>query len=313
MNIKLKNTNDYLRNLQSLKKRCDSEFDYMHEQIRKYKDEAHSIMVNIDKISSKLFWNTLAILIYFILQTVAGSLFSSDNTFVKDFGILDYLAAYGIYGDYEVILYPILYPFWFIRDLIILVALTPIIHFLIKHLKIWIIALFLINWLLDIVNCPILNSNSVLFFSLGAYFSINKINLYDCFIKYWKPSWIVYIILAIAALITKDYDFNIYIRKVGMIIGIVFFFNLVAINIKNNKWHVSAFLCSASFFVFATHEPWLRFLRKSCLAIIKPEHEISMILLYFLPAIIIICVSLIGYRLLSKITPRFLATITGGR
>ena len=33
----------------------------IYEQIRKHKGEAHSIMVNIDKISSKLFWNTLAV------------------------------------------------------------------------------------------------------------------------------------------------------------------------------------------------------------------------------------------------------------
>lgn len=74
--------------------------------------------------------------------------------------------------------YPINLPLWYIRDLIILCILSPIIYYLNKHKKIGSIFIFIliVIYLFYIIKIP-LNITSILYFNIGAYFSIHNKNL----------------------------------------------------------------------------------------------------------------------------------------
>ena len=71
---------------------------------------------------------------------------------------------------------PILLPFWYMRDLILMVVMSPAIYRLIKKIKIVFIILLLVIYTFDI-KCSLISgtlASASLFFSLGAYFAIKK-------------------------------------------------------------------------------------------------------------------------------------------
>lgn len=112
---------------------------------------------------------------------------------------------------------------------------------------------------------------------------------------------------------TKDYQFNIHIHNIGILVGITFIFNIVAFGLETKKLHLSKFLASASFFVFAIHEPWLTLVRKVFLLIFNKQSDFSFLIIYFVPVFIIVFIALSLYIVLSKIIPNFLGIITGNR
>lgn len=81
-----------------------------------------------------LFWNTFVLLLFLTAQSipVTSDLFSGANTLIRNFNFSDFLSAY---WNYNTSSYPIDYPFWFIRDLMAIVLLTPVVYWWVTRLK----------------------------------------------------------------------------------------------------------------------------------------------------------------------------------
>lgn len=93
---------------------------------------------------------------------------------------------------------PILFTFWFMRDLIDVVVLTPVIYYAIKKLKGWFLLLLAIFYITSIwPYIPGLTITSLFFFSIGAYFSINNKLIVNEFKKYRNPVFLIYLILVV--------------------------------------------------------------------------------------------------------------------
>ena len=71
-------------------------------------------------------------------------------------------------------------PLWFLRDLIVVSLLTPIIYILVRKFGSWLMALLTILYLSGICAfIPGLSAYAVYFFTFGAFFSIRKMNLIE--------------------------------------------------------------------------------------------------------------------------------------
>lgn len=280
-----------------------------------------NIQVYISKLKKRfrslfipyVFWISLALLLFFVAQNIpfTAKFFTGKNLPIADYSLKDFLGAFWSASD-EGSRYPFLYPFWFIRDLIVIIILSPVVYAIIRYLKLVGIIILFSLWFFHTYSVTGLSLSCSFFFSLGAYFSINKLNIVDYAYKF-KYISLLYPILTIADLITYHSEFNYLIHNLGIVLGIFFLFYVVAVGIKKEKLSISYFLSGASFFVFATHEPWLRFIRRFLYVYIKPSSEVELILLYFIPAILIISLSLLVYWIMKKITPRFLSLISGDR
>ena len=209
---------------------------------------------------------------------------------------------------------PINTPLWFIRDLMVLVVLSPIIWWLIKKTKVvFIIALGLI-WFFTLgqyIGFPGLCHQSLFFFPLGAYFGINQINFVENIQKYsWLP--LFYIVLAIIdALSDKDYYHIIHNSEI--LLGMAAAVYVSSYLLKKGKIAVNDFLISASFFVYALHNLFLGKMTKFVVMLTKPESPVFVLLIYFLmPAIaILICLGL--YKAIKRYSPTLCTLLTGGR
>ena len=106
-----------------------------------------------------------------------------------------------------------------------------------------------------------------------------------------------------------------FVHNSGILLGMVACFALTAHILKTGKVKVNTFLASASFFVFAVHEPL--FLSKLCkvvFVIFQPQSDATFTILYFLLVLVVAVVSPLGvYWLLRRVLPGFTRLITGGR
>lgn len=262
-----------------------------------------------------LFWNGLYLLFNIAVVYIPTlSLMFKGSPVSLEYAIS---AFWGCKEDADY-MYPIAYQFWFIRDLIVMVFLSPIFYVIIKYAKEYALVSFALLWVLDF-SIPYLGmrgmgTDAIFFFMLGSWFSINQKNLVTEFRKVAPIAYFVYPLCIIGDICTIHEWYNIYIHNIGIIVGIVFYFNLAIYIVQRTRLNNLAFWSSASFFVFAIHDPWiLTQVRKVIIAGCHPTSDIALIFFYFLSVLITVMLAVVIYIVLQRITPRFTALITGSR
>lgn len=275
----------------------------------------------IDKYKSKIknrfrtllipyiLWNIIAIVIILIAYhgisaltpgKAEGNLFSFKNII-------------GMFWNYSQTGNPVQIPLWYIRNLMILMLLSPVIWLWVKYLRIYGVAILGLIYISHIAGSIYNYDESVFMFSLGAYFGINKINFITSFNKIFTFSVFAYPIMVLADLCTRNQDFNIYIHNAGILIGVVFVFNIVSKAIEKKDWHISSKIADSTFFIYASHYYVLSFFRRAMIYIVKPDSEVTHFIVYFVPVILTLCVVYAVYLLMRKVTPGFLGILCGGR
>ena len=118
---------------------------------------------------------------------------------------------------------PINTPMWYVRELIVMVIITPIIYWLIKRSGLLFITFLGVVWYLlkplhldESYLGPF--SCAAFFFSCGAYFSINRMNFVD-YMRKFKYMPILYLLLAIVDTLTKNAGYNTFIHNAGILAG----------------------------------------------------------------------------------------------
>ncbi|MBR5593423.1 MAG: acyltransferase [Bacteroidaceae bacterium] len=282
-----------------------------------YKTNGFTIENYADKLKKRvrtllipyLFWNILFIVFYYISMTLFPG--ATEYIIGKSYTIKEWLLTL---WDSNNTGCPISFQFWFIRDLMIVVLFTPLIHLLTKKFGCLLPLLLGILWLMGLSFKTVgFSINAFFFFTLGAYFSITRRN----FVELVKPRvvflGILYLLLVIIVFCTKSYDWVMYVKRASILLGIVFAIAVSAVYIAKGKWKVNTFLAESSFFIFAYHIIAIPIIRRVLLFIIPCTTDLRATILYFLLAAIAIIIGLILYYFLKKWFPKTTALITGGR
>lgn len=261
-----------------------------------------------------LFWITFGILLYFLLQRVFGftQLAYGSVPLIAKWDLVDYLRCF---WDLRAPSYPLIYPLWFIRDLMVTMLLSPLLYLLLKYLKEGALLLFLLFWVFGFpIHLTGVNISALFFFLLGGYFRFYNKNLITECRRAFRFSLIAYPVIAVLDACTKGLVINAYIHNAGILLGILFLFNVVSFLLERRKLTVGTFLPGASFFLFAVHEQSLSQIRKSLTAVFPPYvSQMNDVVLYLLPMVILIPIVLILYYLLKKYCPALLRIMVGTR
>lgn len=283
--------------------RFDSTFYF-----KKLKSRFHSLLVPY------LFWNAFAIFTYFLLQQIFGFTHLAYGPVppIAQWEVVDYLRSFWNLRSPS---YPLVYPLWFIRDLMITVLLSPLLFLLTKRLGLTALFLFFLFWMFGFpIHLTGVNITALFFFMLGGYFRISGKNMIVECRKLFCFSLIAYPIVAIADACTKGLGVNTYLHHIGVLLGILFLFNVVSYLLEHKRLTVGTFLPGASFFLFAVHEQSLSQVRKSLTAFFPPlTNQANDIILYLLPMLIVIAAALGLYYLLKRYFPALLRFATGAR
>lgn len=196
------------------------------------------------------------------------------------FGWTDYLRLFWDRGTFDRGNFvPLLCPYWYIRNLLILSVLSPVVYIMVRHLR----ELFLVAvglwWMLTPHNAFI--PQSILFFSLGAYFSVHGLEPMPLFRRQKTLLTGLCAIFGTADLVVHilwPTAFNLQIHRLALIANIPVLF-LVA-NYFMSRHIQSRLLTNAAFIVFSVHYPLMVVLRKACANHFASANDGVQVLLY---------------------------------
>lgn len=211
---------------------------------------------------------------------------------------------------------PVDYPLWFIRDLMVIVILTPIIFQFVKRTGIvGLSVLYLLYVFQYWIEIPGFSSEGFFFFALGAYFSIHNIDFTVFFRNKIVIVTVIACLLFILRTLTAGYHDVLYgyVHRLFKLFGSASTIGVVAFLFERNLIKVNPFLSTSSFFIFAAHEPILLPGIRTVLSGFLPANQIGLIVRYFSAPAISIAILVLCYYCLRKLMPRTTSVLMGGR
>lgn len=219
---------------------------------------------------------------------------------------------------------PIDFPLWFIRDLITVTFLSPLLFFLLLKIKAGYISLIAIA-ILWVFACPIpfLGNNicsCVFFFSLGGY--LNKLlsseNMLSGFRKILYGGgklligffFLLGIISTLNHYLWDNYIASYILNRLLILEGIVAMYCMVnnnSIFFEKVKDYISG---DCVFFIYATHG-FLITVIKRVIERLAIDSQVVLILLYFSIVFVTVMICVYLYRLLKAISPKTMTCLTG--
>lgn len=210
---------------------------------------------------------------------------------------------------------PINAPLWFLRDLIVLVILSPVIYWFIKRLGFYFLSILCFIYISTIIPYHSVTT-SIFFFSIGAYFAISEKNIIREFNGVAVNSFLLALSFGFVdcffdgkLTITGSVLYPFYI-----IFGVVAVFNLATWLIEKKHITINKTLAKSSFFIFCLHSLLVIGICRWFINLLFPyNNTIFLILKYFLVPILTVCLCLVIYMILKKFTPKLLNILTGSR
>lgn len=223
---------------------------------------------------------------------------------------------------WEYIVWPIDGPLWFVRDLMMVLLLAPVLHYLIKRFRFVFPLLLGLLWYGLQCFCPINYFRdqlvSALFFvSLGMYFAIEGQNMVAQIYKIRHLGWLWLVMVGLPYIVPTMEPFC---GGLTILTGIVAVFSLSAWIVKTNRLRPNTFLAKSSFFVYAMH--WgvvasvIGMAQKGfavlALSNVAMQSVVLMGVYLMVPAVTVsLCLGV--YALGKRWCPKTLALFTGGR
>ena len=219
--------------------------------------------------------------------------------------------------------YPLDVPLWFVRDLMVMIAISPAIHWMIRKGGVVYLGIVGIAYCLGILCCtPGFSTNALFFFSLGGFAAIRGIDPVEWSrenIKWILPAFACYWVVASLIVIPGDAQ---PFENLMFIFGIPVCFWIGGGILKRSS-SISkcdyGFMSGACFFVYCIHMVnfgnWnlLSWTNQVGAQVFNLNHPIVATIAYIAEIALIMVVGVLAYWLLKRFLPRLASIITGGR
>lgn len=276
-----------------------------------------------------IIWNILLVIINLLKRLpILATIFPNIHSVEIDLSISSILntfwdASKGVFqypnlGTIESSIFPINSPLWFIRELMIVVMLTPIIFRAIKYIGNYFIAIVGILWIvLPYFVCYYCDQflTALFFFSFGSIMSIRAKDMVIEFQRLFKPTIIIYPLLCILYMTIVDVapDTAILIKKLKSIVGLLLAYNVSIWMLQTKEYRVNKFLSSSSFFIYIAHYLVYADVLKILMLCFSPESDLANLSVYMLTVVVTIALLLLVFAALKRFSPYVLGLITGRR
>lgn len=258
-----------------------------------------------------LFFNGIILLGYLCLMFLGkpAIILAKD---LEDYSIIDYVRAFwdrGVWAHGNGA--PILCPFWYIRNLMIMVLLSPIFYIIIKYTRLLfplIVGLLWIN-----AHDSAYTLQSLTMFSLGAFFPISGRNPIDLFYKCRALFISIFVLLAFFDILHLyiPIPFALPIHRLSLIANTFWLICMCGELLYRHQLY-SSLLSRSSFFVFSIHYP-LTIALRPIFERLNGLTDVVLVVIYFASVLCITLACLFIYMLLNYMMPKLLKVITGNR
>lgn len=283
-----------------------------------YSIEKLSLSLYVSKLHRRIYtllipyilWNIIAFVLI-LLEQYLYFLLKGESRFVGND-----CAVWRIFEGTTPPLYaPVNFPLWYVRDLLVLIILSPIIYLFIK--KIGIFAMLLLAVLFYFQNYTfeyvpyLFTVNSLFFFSLGVYISLKKIDVILICRKYWFWSLILSLSLIILMVYYHDKSFEFYFSRLYFVTGLVFIIRVMDFFYIEKNFRFPNILINATFFIYAVHT--IVFIRYLANLLSFEVSHLNQIIGYFVQPLATIGLCLGIYWILLIFFPNVLKILVGNR
>lgn len=256
--------------------------------------------------------NTLTFIFYILLNLIALKVSAIDN--VVNFKLLSLIMNQSAWETIKLVFIdpPIAFQLWFVRDLLVVVAFSPCIWFILKTLnnakfgKIIFSAIAISLFILCDHSSYVA---SFIWFSGGAFIAISKTQVLQEVTSDSASIILLILYIALSCILTLTDNENLY-RYIPFI-GIPAIWMTYDLIPNVNKTIAKSDFVQYTFFVYLIHEPLLNIFKKLPLLISRSES--TLIISYFLTPIIFYCIACLLGRYLKRLIPNAYSIYTGGR
>jgi peptidoglycan/LPS O-acetylase OafA/YrhL len=273
---------------------------------RKIQSRVHTLLIPY------VFWNGLILLAYLLLWLKGNPMMIMGKS-IAGYGLVDYLRAFIDRGSWDAGNgVPLLCPYWYVRNLMVLCVFSPIIYYGIKYLK-WIPIIALSFWWISIPYNGMIAS-SLLFFSFGAYVSIEQKNPINVLHKYK----IVFISLwLVAFLIDWAHCFcnvpcALYVHRISLVLNI-FMLLLIGGYLGHKPYPGRKLLDNSAFWIYTVHYPMTIAFGAVFARYLSGIEDWQMFVFYWCGVLCITVLCIVSYALLHRLCPKVLSFVTGNR
>lgn len=257
-------------------------------------------------------WNLLLLLLY-VIAYAFGHPQDINGKNIVGYSFIDYLRIFWDRGSYDNGNFvPLLCPLWYIRNLIIMSILSPLLYYSIRYIRELFLFIVAVWWMTTPHNAFI--SQTILFFSLGAYFAIFNKNPLEAVGRNKGIFLTLFSVFAIGDILSHVYigtPINLQIHRISLIFNIPAFLLLGDWCVRHG--YTNKILPNAAFIVFCVHYPIVVILRKFCIATYSNASDTVHILLYFACVVISTVLSLSIYLVLNRYFPKVKNILSGNR
>lgn len=204
---------------------------------------------------------------------------------------------------------PLYYPFWFLRDLIILNIFAKIVQMIIDKIP-WLSLIAIIALYFNIIQIPLLLSNSSFCIFFLSYYFVK----YQTIIKKLDKIKGLYLgLIFVGLIVVKLWIWNhAIVNLIYTAIGLTFFYQLAG-KIRKGPLCKPILWCSQfTFFIYAFHEFYEAMLKKIVMTVL-PQYGFVQLIEFFLVPILMICICIAAGAMIKRWIPILYQLICGYR
>lgn len=243
---------------------------------------------------------------------------------------VDYIFNHPLKWIYFVLWNPINFPLWFVRDLIFVIIISPLIYMLIKRLKIVSVIFMGFAWLFyhgnifelfgielylrtsNIFNVVGCNFVPLFFFSFGAWFVLEKRDFALDFKRLFPMAIIVFVVCTIGKFVIAN-EYWAEVSKIAIISGLMSAVVIVYELVKKGWMKRNLFLENGSQFIYYYHAIFLMYYMKILyyFDVFDVDNELFILGVYISIPIITILLGLWLYKVGMRYMPRVMNFVLG--
>lgn len=257
------------------------------DYLKKWKSRCRSLLVPY------FLWNLIAYIVY----AVQNGFSLSD--FFHAFWVIDIPGRTGSS--------PIDGPLWYVRNLMLMVLVSPFISVMLKYTKWYLLVLMALLWLFQVSIFAKGIGIAFFFFSLGGYLRMQRFSVER--LRFGRLILVCYA-LYLFGQIAYGYNGIIAIAKFGLLMGIYSAIYLASLAAKRNDIAKGSFhfLAESSFFIYCCHDIILPFVKN-----LFYSGSSTCAFQYFSVILVDIILCLVLFYFINKYLPTVAKLLTGGR
>ena len=222
--------------------------------LQKLKNRIHTLLIPY------VLWTSLEIILMIVKQLPIFGGYLTNADAELDLSLKGLLSCFWYYNGALMSIpgavvetgnaYPLVFPLWFLRDLMVVVLFTPVLYWMIRRFRIWFlvflgILLFLPSWMG--LRFEFL-AKAFFFFSFGAYMSISRKDMILSFRSFFKWSLALYPLLGVLYIVVMDFSEVARVVKLLNTFAALFLaYNLAAWLLEKSYVKVNPFIAGQAF------------------------------------------------------------------